>query len=239
MKKKKILPEPDRYSVCPQGDERLLDFYKGHFKAVYILLHPFINPVKISKDRFCPDTYPTKKEIIKKTKRVSWQEIIENSELNSFSEVDIGLRTGILGLGKPLASQNFVDEINRIYDDLGIVCPSEGEVAELLQDDLLRSIQSCGYDWVWIGDEFGTERKLNWIESLFHEDFLPPHGTILTPGYKILITTHWDSHFSLLCSSRDTIDQILKENPYEGFYCNDETQIYWSTQNKPDIPIGI
>jgi len=31
---------------------------------------------------------------------------------------------------------------------------------------VLESIQEIGYEWAWVGDEFGTERKLYWIDDL-------------------------------------------------------------------------
>lgn len=36
-------PEPDKYASCPL-DGRVLDYYKGAFDSVYVLLHPFERP---------------------------------------------------------------------------------------------------------------------------------------------------------------------------------------------------
>ena len=56
---------------------------------------------------------------------------------------------------------------------------------------------------MWVADEFGTERKLTWIEDLIEKDLVPSHGCVFTHDHSLLITTHWDSHCSLLCSSKD------------------------------------
>ena len=47
---------------------------------------------------------------------------------------------------------------------------------------------------------------------------------------EILYTSHWDSHFTLLCSDKKTIESILSKHPFEGFYCDIKTEIYWSCQ---------
>ena len=44
--------------------------------------------------------------------------------------------------------------------------PSEGFFSDLLHDSILQSIEDLGYEWVWVGDEFCTERKLYWIDDL-------------------------------------------------------------------------
>jgi hypothetical protein len=46
------------------------------------------------------------------------------------------------------------------------VQPDEGHFSDLLQDLILQCFQDIGHQWVWGGDEIGTERKLYWIEDL-------------------------------------------------------------------------
>jgi hypothetical protein len=41
---------------------------------------------------------------------------------------------------------------------------------------VLSSIQLLGYEWVWVGDEFGTERKLYWIDDLKNQKSGPTVG---------------------------------------------------------------
>ncbi|HLU22101.1 MAG TPA: hypothetical protein VKZ77_06415, partial [Bacillaceae bacterium] len=51
---------------------------------------------------------------------------------------------------------------------------------------------------------------------------------LFTHDNSILITTHWDSHFSLLCSDRQTLKHLVTTCNLEGFYCTEATEIYWS-----------
>ncbi|QGM29159.1 hypothetical protein GI482_01535 [Bacillus sp. N3536] len=47
-------------------------------------------------------------------------------------------------------------------------------------------------------------------------------------NHSILLTTHWDSHFSMLCSDKNTVNKIVKSCNLEGFYCVERTKVYWS-----------
>lgn len=109
-----------------------------------------------------------------------------------------------------------------------ILPPGEGSFSDLLHDRVLSSIQSLGYDWVWVGNEFGAERKLYWIDDLKNQEAGPTVGNcnVFTPDKALLWTTHWDSHFCFLCSSDRSLNAIQDGYHFEGFYCDRTTQVY-------------
>ena len=41
-----------------------------------------------------------------------------------------------------------------------------------LINPLLEAIKNDGHDWVWVGDEFGTERRLENVKDLWKSDKL-------------------------------------------------------------------
>ena len=102
----RILPTPEKFASCP-GDGKILDFYANQFESVYILLHPFLKPISIEFDRFRPETWPSKKDIIEGCKGVSWHEILTLTNLESLSDIDVGLRTSIGGLKKKYSNQEW------------------------------------------------------------------------------------------------------------------------------------
>lgn len=230
-KKERILPAPDLFAVCPQRG-KILEFYNGQFESVYVLLHPFIRAVSIDKDLFYPDTYPSKVEILEHCAPVMWSEIVSITGLLDVNALDIGLRTGILGLNPEYSNLEYSESINKLEETTNIIRPTEGEIPELLQNRLLTAIQAIGHDWLWVGDEFGTERKLEWIDDLKGAYQFPSHCNLFTPDKAILLTTHWDSHFSFLCSSREMIEAILRIDQFEGFFCTDSTEVYWSLNSQ-------
>lgn len=222
----RVLPTPEKFASCPY-DEKILQFYEGQFEAVYVLLHPFLESATLDLERFCPEKWPTKQEIIAGCTPINWQEILRLTGLPALSDIDVGLRTSIGGLHKDRSNQQAADKLNSLSKELSIIHPSEGDLPPLLENRVFEAIRKLGYDWLWIGDEFGKERKLHWIEDLIGQDAIPSHGCVFTHDHKLLITTHWDSCCSFLCSSKDLIERILSSEPFEGFYCTPNTEVYW------------
>jgi len=230
-KKEGVYPAPDIFATCPD-EGNILDFYKGQFDAVYILLHPFIKATSIDKRLFCPQSYPSKIDILSGCVPVKWTKVVELTGLSHIDELDIGLRTGILGLKSEVENKEFAAAIDELEETTDIIRPVEGEIPELLQNLLFEAIQQTGHDWLWVGDEFGLERKLFWIDELKGECLIPSHGNLFTSDKSLLLTTHWDSHFSFLCSSPEIIEKILNFESFEGFYCDQSTEVYWSVRNE-------
>lgn len=229
MEKERVLPEPHRYAVCSSEDMPIKEFYKGVFEEVYVFYHPFIKPKAIDYDLFNPDTYPTRSEIRKYCEKVTWEQFLILAGIGSYKQLDIGLRTRILGLKKEYQNLYAAALIEKTCMKNLIVEPSEGLFPEFIMDDLLNGIKTVGHEWIWCGDEFCTERKLVYIDDLMHDNNLLEQGkNLFTHDNSILITTHWDSHFSLLCSDKCTVEQLVNLCGLEGFYCNDKTEIYWS-----------
>jgi hypothetical protein len=229
----RILPTPDNFATCCPDDEKILEYYAGTFDSVYVQLHPFIKAVSIKADEFYPATYPGRSTILNNCVPVLWSEVASKTGLPSIAAVDVGLRTMIRGLKEEFSNQEYADKLESLADSDQIVVPSEGCFSDLLHDRTLSAIQSFGYEWVWVGDEFGTERKLFWIEDLKEQDTKATagHCNIFTPDKKLLWTTHWDSHFSFLCSSERNLLDLQKAYEFEGFFCTPLTEVYWSVRS--------
>jgi hypothetical protein len=227
----RILPEPDRFAVCPD-EGRVLAFYEGVFDSVYVLLHPFIRPVSMSMDEFEGGRYPERPRVLDCCAPVSWSEIQRLGNFSSLDEIDVALRTRVLGLKEELCDYALASMLSRIEETEGLIEPSKGEFGDLSHDIILEFIRKQGYDWVWVGDEFCTERKLHWIEDLMKADSVATlgHCNVFTPDHKVLWTTHWDSYFSFFCGTNEFIAELAKEANLEGFACNDRTEVYWSVR---------
>jgi hypothetical protein len=227
----RILPTPDAFATCPT-EGKVLEYYAGTFESAYVLLHPFIKAVSIDKAQFKPATYPNRACIVGNCAPVSWAEVAEIARLPSIAAIDVGLRTMILGLKAELSNQEYADKIESLAKSNGILPPPEGFFSDLLHDRVLQSIQGLGYEWVWVGDEFGTERKLYWIDDLKGQETGPTVGNrnVFTPDKQLLWTTHWDSHFSFLCSSERRLTAVQDTCHFEGFFCTPSTEVYWSVR---------
>jgi Protein of unknown function (DUF2711) len=223
----RVLPASDKFASCPY-DGKVLSYYDGQFDSVYVLLNPFIRPLSLPMERFCPEKWPSKQELIDGAEPIPWDTVLKLTDLQTLDEIDIGLRTSIGGLNEKYADVKLAETLSQLTEKRGVVHPSEGDVSPFIENKLYESLQLLGHEWLWVGDEFCSERRLVWIDDLKKGDELPAHGCAFTPDKTILVTSHWDSHFSFLCSTESKIEQILKHENFEGFFCTPETEVYWS-----------
>lgn len=233
MSEIRVLPEPHKYAVCAPEDMPIKDFYKGFYSEVFIFYHPFIKPISIDYELFYPQTYPGKNDIIEKCELVTWKQFLSLSRILNYSHLDIGLRTQVLGLKKQFSNEETAETIREICEKHRLITPIEGFFPELLMNSILSLLRQEGHDWIWSGDEFCTERKLEYIDDLINDNeaLRNQRLNLFTHNNEVLLTTHWDSHFSLLCSDKETINKIVKFAGLEGFFCDEKTEIYWSLQN--------
>lgn len=224
----RVLPAPDRYATCP-NDGVVLDYYAGTFESVYVLLHPFIKPVSLRPELFKSTTYPDRATIATNCEAVRWSDILELSGFTSIREIDVGLRTLIGALRAGRSNAGFADCLNALCDSHQIIPPVEGHFSDLLHDRVLNFFQQLGNEWVWVGDEFCTERKLYWIDDLKGKDADATlgHCNVFMTDKSLLWTTHWDSCCSFVCGPRKVLAQLAAERGFEGFFCTPRTHVYW------------
>lgn len=219
------LPEADKFAICAH-DGSILDFYRGQFSDVFVLLHPFIQPVSIAFEDFNPDSYPSDDQIATHCEGVSWAEVVQKTPLKSIDQIDVALRSRISGLGPQYTRDDWGEEINGFIEVEKVVEPSEGDFSPLVLPRVLNVLKDLGHEWLWVGDEFATSRKLIWTDDI-DLDRIPGRGNLFSPSHDLLLTTHWDSHCTFLCSNRNQIDEILGRDSFEGFFCSSKTQVYW------------
>lgn len=237
---KNPMPFPHPYAVCAPDGFPIKAYYKDYYEEVFIFLHPFVQPYSPSLN--LAEAQLTKFELMEQTRNVRWEEVLKLVGMKDYKELDIALRTLFGGLRDQYADEVASRKVVNLKIEAGIYEADAGYLPIELINPLLETIQSEGHDWIWLGDEFGSERKLQYVYDLWQSDKLDkgrfnlfPHGTerynLFTHDHELLITTHWDSHFSMICSDKKTIEKFRKNCNLEGFYCDDETEIFWSLQD--------
>ncbi len=225
------LPPPDPYASCP-FEGNIVDYYRGTFEAVYVALNPFIRPVGVDRDLFRPGAYPIRGVVLTACEAVSWRSAAAMAGMTSFRAVDVGLRTLGGGLSKERHRLDYAEQLEAMMEVSRTVQPVQGRHADMLQVRVLDIFHELGYEWVWVGDELCTERKLHWIDDLRRESKSSLVGAcnVFSPDRAMLWTTHWDSHWALLCSDNTRLSRAQVADRLEGFYCNEETDVYWGLQ---------
>ncbi|CEG27081.1 DUF2711 family protein [Bacillus sp. B-jedd] len=229
MSETRIMPKPHRYAVCASEEMPIKEFYKGVFEEVFIFYHPFIKTTPHCYETWKSGTYLGKNNILEHCEPIYWAEFLKLAAIENVKKLDIGLRTYIGGLNEKFEDKATAKTIQDVCEKNKMIVPSEGFFSEFLINKILYAIKKEGNEWIWCGDEFGSERKLQFIDDLIHDDQSGNQRiNLFTHDHEILLTTHWDSHFSLLCSDKETVKKIVNACNLEGFYCTDRTKIYWS-----------
>lgn len=217
---------PEIYASNPQ-DGKVLEYYKGYFEAVYIMLHPFYRGISMDLGSINNDDWPTDQELREGCVSVSWQEVIKLTKFQNFSQIDIGLRTLFGALNKDVANENYALELERLFIDNGILYPdATGIISPFLSDAILKCLNKLNYTKLWQVDEFSYQPAIlyNLDELLISQQ---THHCNYTEDHKVLFATHWDSQCTFLCSSKEIIEKILEIYPFEGFFCTPNTEVYW------------
>ncbi len=225
----RVLPDPDRFAVCPPNGA-ILPFYEGVFEAAYVLLNPFLRPRSPSVEILAD---ASAEEVCSTCDPVRWSEVQRLSGLPSLAAIDVALRTCIGGLKREMSDEALADGLNDCLSRHNLLPPVEGRFPELSLQPMLSFVQSLGPQWVWVGDEFCTERKLHWIDDLKPAGAKTSlyGGNVFTADKSMLWTVHWDSHFSLFCSTRENVDLLSRHSELEGFSCGPTTEVYWGVRN--------
>jgi hypothetical protein len=221
-------------NITPPHGKPILEYYNGYYNCVYIILHPFIKITHSDKIKFSNKKWPTKEDYVRYTQKVSWAELLNLSGLVDINRLDIALRNSIHGLNKIHSNDIDLNILRNTIEINNLIEPGEGHFSELLIDDMLNALKDIGHEWIYVGDEHGFERKIEYIQDII-DNKLPigrGHENWYTTMNEVLYTTHWDSHFTFLCSDKKTVDKILEKYPFEGFYCGPDTEIYWSLNSK-------
>ena len=227
MSEDRVLPSPDIYASCPY-DGKILSYYREQFEAVYIVLHPFLRPKSVQiKYPKTEEEWFDDRQILQWFDPVSWTEFLHLSGIDSWQNLDGALRSYIFGILDVKRFQSHTDALICSLEKEKLLPPNEGEIPCTLMSEIRQGLHSLGYKWVWLGDEFCTKRKLEWLDDLETTEKIPCHGCMFTADHEVLLMSHWDSHCTFLCSSKEKINRFLAQVELEGFYCTRQTEVYW------------
>lgn len=219
----------ERHASCPL-DERVLPYYAGVFEAVYVIFHPFVRPTTLTRERLLSPEYLPWVDEIAGCEPVTWEEARIAAGLPSIAAVDIALRTGIGGLGKERRNETWCAQLEAAVEREGWIEPNEGFHPAVLVRPVLEVFKELGHSFLWLADTHDFERIARPIEQLLTERHTSVYrrSSVFAHDHAMLWTVHWDSHFSFLCGSRADLDAVRVAERFEGFFCDETTEVYWS-----------
>ncbi|SHF37336.1 hypothetical protein SAMN05444273_105311 [Litoreibacter ascidiaceicola] len=153
-----------------------------------------------------------------------WKDFVQTSKFGNLAELDVGLRSYFQGLRSP--NRLFISWLGRAMENRRVAPPFHGELDPFIEKAFVSTLQDSGHAELLTADEFGDNLSKRSIKGTEIDQTLPIHGVLSTVDQNTILTTHWDSCCSFLCTNDKAIsDKALYS--FEGFKCTKQTDVYW------------
>lgn len=224
----RIAPLPDKYASFPY-DGNILTYFEGVFDSVFIVMQPFCFVTKEHQWILNREINVNKQDFIRYAKPISWQEIMNKLNINNYQDLETGIQTFNNALFEHLKNKVIEKQIIHLMNEQNIFSPETNEFAPCFENVIFGAIKKLGYEWLWVSDEFCTERKLYFIDDLIKDsETLAAGAKIFTADYKLLISPAYGLSNLFICSSKAMIEKMREYVDFEGFYCTDKTKVVWN-----------
>lgn len=231
------------YAQCsyPNYETPFLKAYNCRFSAAFIALHPFFRmPASVDWKPITPGfNYPDNIFIRQYGQPVYWKTIMQGIGCEDLRQFYIGMRTAIGALKQEYGDQKVSSLIQEYTQQAEIFHPMEGMIEPLLIEPLAQYLSHEQSDDIFYLPEFEKEPEIFSTEAATQKcDARWLRGSLFDVDITRLATVDWDDFFTVIYGSRDELASFLKNNPLEGFFCDDQTLHTWCWQEraiKPDV----
>lgn len=249
----------EKYNLYPPEDKPVLEYYKEYFDEVFISLIPFskLNFEKIRdfkeneifdkrieeiKHRIFDENrlknYPLQEEFFSDieeyyfTEKINWDQIIKNSEIKNFKDLNKALMTSIGALKKELEEHIILETLQNFAKRDEILIPSEGSFDVHSKIGIYNCLFENNISQINVIEEFHESQKkidlsnisiIEFIEKINFKDYY-----IFSEDKQILFSIDWDYFFFFIGINSQTISKESIEKNFNGFWANIETTHLWT-----------
>jgi hypothetical protein len=211
-------------------DRPILKNYPN-FPDCFVCFHPFLKIKEGHNDqiKFETGNWPNKSEIEKHCEAISWNEIIRLTGIYGIKSLDRAL--AFYHRAYRFAEKSEYKKLTNLLDKetSNIIPPQVDELPEIIENKLLRKLQTLGYNSVFVYSDIDDKDKLNLIDELItNPNGLRSHVRIETPDSKIIVAQDFDQRFTYILGEKPLLIDIIKSIDLEGFFCDQETPESWS-----------
>jgi hypothetical protein len=166
---------------------------------------------------------------------VSWESVRAGAGFSDLAALNHALLSGIGALRPEYADQAGWKQLDSYCERQGLFEPSEGSFQHLMQHGIADLFAKAGLQQIEACKEFGEEIRTLQVASLremqgWREPEIVERGSLYAPDRSLLVTVHWDSHFTLVCGTRFCLAAADPAAFFEGFWCTSATSHHWWKQ---------
>ena len=181
------------------------------------------------------ECYPTDEEITHRGKKVTWKEVIENTKLNDYKELNKALMTSIGAFKKGLERQDFLKVLNQYSDKNNIWHPTEGTFDFFTKSSIFELLTLFVVEEVVVEDEFYENKKtidltnsnkIDFCEKIDFKDYY-----IYNRNKSILFAISWDHFFYFIAINEKVFSEKSIETNFEGFWADEKCSHLWTWED--------
>jgi len=178
------------------------------------------------------ECYPTDEEISQNGKKVTWNEIIQNTKLKDLKELNKALMTSIGAYKKKLQREDLLEILNQYTEKGNIWHPQEGEFDFFTKSSIFKILKSNGINKIDVEDEFYQNQKTINLNALTQIDFCKKIDYddyyIYDKNNSILFAISWDYFFFFIAINEKVFSKESIETNFEGFWADEKTNHLWT-----------
>jgi hypothetical protein len=188
------------------------------------------------------ESYPDDEATYLNAEPVWWKDILKGGKFESYSSINRALKTSIGAYRKVFRRSDLAKRLSEFTAINQIYHPTEGHYEILSKKKIFKAFQLLNKTELVIEEEFCKNKKELNITSLTEKEFVDAINFkdyfIYNSQIDLLFAVDWDDFFFLICSNKTNMEKIISTLNFEGFYCDDFTEIPWEL-NKEEIEAGL
>jgi len=178
------------------------------------------------------EDYPEENEIIDTGKLIYWSQIIKNTEIKDFKDLNKALMTSIGAYHKKLRREDTLKILNDYTEKSNIWHPTEGTFGVFVKQQIYSTLKDQNINEIVVIDEHYEDRRVLNLSNLNQSDFITKVNFkdyyIYSKDKSILFSIGWDFFFFFISINNSIIDKQKIESNFEGFWANELDNHLWT-----------
>lgn len=170
--------------------------------------------------------------------RVSWSSVGMCCQLQEPKNMCRALYAAIDGFSLDIESMVGAERLTDYCNSEKLFMPESGGIPASWENVILELFERLGFESFLAGDEFddqveelsvdSIDRNSLWKEDAWtHTELV---RKLYTADFSMTCLVDWESYSTLICCDSQRIDISQIEDLFDGFWCDDRTELYWSKQ---------
>jgi len=178
------------------------------------------------------EEYPEDQEIIETGKPIFWNQIIKNTEIKDFRDLNKALMTSIGAYHKKQRREDTLKILNDYTEKSNIWHPTEGTFGVFVKQQIYNTLNDQKINEIVVIDEHYEDQRVLNLTNLNQSEFISKINFkdyyLYSKDKSILFSIGWDFFFFFISIDNSKIDEKKIESNFEGFWANELDSHLWT-----------